>query len=147
MRICTLMLLFAVVALSSCVHQPAEKAEPKPTTSQGNQAETDPASLVGTWGTAIPDEPEEVAQVELKQDERWSFWPPPSQRPEYVDAKQPSQSGTWFVRKGTVFLRIEQSESDKIIPGMAFAFDIKSVSSDRAVVLWAGREMRFRKIR
>jgi hypothetical protein len=46
-----------------------------------------------------------------------------------------------------VFLLVEQSESDKIIPGMAFAFDIKSVSAERAVVLWSGQEMRFRKIR
>jgi len=40
-----------------------------------------------------------------------------------------------FARKGKVFLLVEQSESDKIIPGMAFAFDIKSVSPESAVVL------------
>jgi hypothetical protein len=93
----------------------------------------------------MPDKPEQVALVELKKDEHWGLWPPG--RPEYVDSKKPSQSGTWFVRNGKVFLLVEQSESDKIIPGMAFAFDIKSVSSDRAVVLWGGQEMRFRKIR
>ena|SRR6266550_2116809 len=146
MRVCSVMLLFAALMLGGCMHEPAEKAERKPTTSQGSLGQVDVA-LVGTWATAVPDEPTQVAQVELKHDEQWSFWPPPSQRPEYVDAKKPSQTGTWFVRKGTLFLRVEQSESDKIIPGMAFAFDIKSVSSDRAVVLWGGQEMRFRKVR
>jgi hypothetical protein len=81
----------------------------------------------------------------LGADEHWSLWAPG--RPEYTDPKKPSQAGTWFVRNGKVFLLVEQSESDKMMPGMAFAFDIKSVCSDGAVVLWGGREVRCRKIR
>jgi hypothetical protein len=131
--------------LSSCVHEPAEKARPTPATSHEAPAQTDAASLVGNWATAIPDEPNQVALVELKEDEHWSLWS--SGRPEYGDLKKPTQAGSWFLRNGKLFLLVEQSESDKIIPGMAFAFDIKSVSSDRAVVLWGGQEMRFRKIR
>ena len=45
------------------------------------------------------------------------------------------------------FPLVEQSESDKIIPGMAFAFDIKSVSPERAVVLWGGQEISCSRIR
>ncbi len=139
------MLLLGALALSGCKHHPATRAEPKPPVSQVAPAQTETASLVGTWATAIPDEPEQMARVELGADEHWSLWPP--RRPEYTDPKKPSQAGTWFVRNGKVFLLVEQSESDKIIPGMAFALDIKSVSSDRAVVLWGGREMRCRRIR
>jgi hypothetical protein len=129
----------AALALSGCVHQPASKVEPKPTTSQVALGQAEAASLVGTWAIGIPDEAEQTARIELGVDEHWSLWP--SRRNEYVDASKPSQAGTWFVRKGKVFLLVEQCESDKIIPGMAFAFDIKSVSSDRAVVLFAGREI------
>jgi hypothetical protein len=137
--------LLAALALSGCAHRPATKAEPKISVSQLTPGQTETASLVGTWTTALPDEPEQTARVELGADEHWSLWPPG--RPEYVDPKKPSQAGTWFIRNGKVFFLVEQSESDKIIPGMAFAFDIKSVSSDRAVVFWGGREMRCCKIR
>jgi len=103
------------------------------------------ASLIGTWATAIPDEPEQTTQVVLGADEHWTFWPTGPR--ENTDPKKPNQAGTWFVRNGKVFLLVEQSESDKVLPGMAFAFDIKSVSPDRAVVLWGGREVRCRRIR
>ena len=135
----------AALALSGCAHQPVTKAEPKPTVSQVAAVQAEAASLIGTWATAIPDEPEQTAQVVLGADEHWTFWP--AGRPDYADPKKPNQAGTWFVRNGKVFLLVEQSESDKILPGMAFAFDIKSVSSDRAVVLWGGREVRCRRIR
>lgn len=121
------------------MHHSATRAEPHPAISQSASSQTEAASLVGTWATGIPDEPKQTARIELGADEHWSLWP--SRRNEYIDASKPSQAGTWFVRKGKVFLLVEQSESDKIIPGMAFAFDIKSVSSDRAVVLWGGREI------
>jgi hypothetical protein len=137
--------LLAALALNGCAHQPATKGEPKPTVSQVAPLQTEAASLIGTWATAIPDEPEQTAQVVLGADDHWTFWPPG--RPEYTDPKKPNQAGTWFVRNGKVFLLVVQSESDKIIPGMAFAFDIKSVSSDRAIVLWGGREVRCRRIR
>ncbi len=135
----------AALVLSGCVHQPATNVEPKPTVSQVAPDQTEAASLVGTWATGIPDEPEQTARIELGADEHWSLWP--ARRNEYVDASKPSQAGTWFVRKGKVFLLVEQSESDKIIPGMAFAFGLRSVSSDRAVVLWGGGEVICRKIR
>lgn len=122
--------------------QLARKAEPKPTAPQVATPQTEAASLVGIWATAISDQPQQTAWVELGADEHWSAWP--SGRP---DPKKPTQAGTWFMRKGQVFLLVEQTESDKIIAGMAFALDIKSVSSDRAVVLWQGREMRFRRVR
>lgn len=137
--------VLAALALSGCAHQPATKGEPKPTVSQVAPVQTQAALLIGTWATAIPDEPEQTAQIVLGADERWSLWPP--SRPAYTDPKKPSQAGTWFVRKGKVFLLVDESESDKIIPGMAFAFDIKTVSSDRAIVLWEGREVRCRRIR
>jgi hypothetical protein len=144
MRLCASALLFALLAVSSCADRPQKKPEQVSGNSRTNLEETKSASLVGSWAISIADEPEQPAWVELKADEHWSFWPP---RQEYVAPKQPSQVGTWFVRHGKVFLLVEQSESDKIIPGMAFAFDIKSVSSDGAVVLWGGREMRCRRIR
>jgi hypothetical protein len=127
----------AALALNGCVHQPTPKVEPA--VSQVAPGQSEAASLVGTWATGIPDEPEQTARIQLGADEHWSLWS--SRRNEYTDASKPSKAGTWFVRKGKVFLLVEQSESDKIIPGMAFAFDIKSVSSDRAVVLWGGREI------
>jgi hypothetical protein len=138
-------LLLTSLALGGCMHQPTTAPEPTPTASQLAPGQTEAASLVGTWATGIPDEPEQTARIELGADEQWSLWP--SRRNEYVDAKKPSQAGTWFARKGKVFLLVEQSESDKIIPGMAFAFDIKSVSPERAVVLWGGREISCRRIR
>lgn len=125
--------------------RPATKVEPKPTTSLVAPVQTEAAVLVGAWATGIPDEPEQTERIELGADEHWSLWP--SRHHEYIDANKPSEAGTWFVRKGKVFLLVEQSESDKIIPGMAFAFDIKSVSSDKAIVLWGGREVSCRKIR
>ena len=135
----------AAIALSGCVQHSTTRAEAKPALSQVVRAQTEAASLVGTWATAIPDEPGQTARVELGADEHWSLWP--RRRPAYVEPKKPSQAGTWFVRNGKVFLLVEQSESDKIIPGMAFAFDVKSVSSERAVVLWGGREMRCQRLR
>jgi hypothetical protein len=141
-RHCSMLSLFAL-ALSGCL-QPAAKVEPKPMPAQSAPAQTEVGSLVGAWQTMTPDEPQQTARVELRADEHWSFWP--LSRPQYVDAKKPSQSGTWFVRKGKVFLLVEESESDKIIPGMAFAFDIKSVSGDAAAVLWGGLEVHCRRI-
>lgn len=137
--------LLPALALSGCVHEPAIKVEPKPTVSQAPPSESEGTSLIGTWATGIPDEPDQRARIVLGVDEHWSLWP--SKRNEYVDANKPTQAGTWFVRKGKVFLLVEYSESDKIIPGMAFAFDIRSVSSDRAVVLWGGREISSSRIR
>jgi hypothetical protein len=137
--------IFAPLALSGCVHQRGAREEPKPTVSQEASVETETAALVGTWGTALPDEPDQTAQIVLGTDERWSLWP--ASKPAYTGPKKPSQAGTWFVRKGKVFLLVDESESDKIIPGMTFAFDIKTVSSDTAVVLWGGREVRCRRIR
>src|SRR4051812_26544728 len=103
------MALLAALALCGCAHQPIAKGEPKPTVSQVERVQTEAASLIGTWTTAIPDEPKKVAQVVLGADEHWTFWP--SGGPEHADLKKPNQAGTWFVRNGKVFLLVEQSES------------------------------------
>ncbi len=59
-------------------------------------------------------------------------------------------AGTWFVRNGILFLRIEETKEppERIGPGLAFTFDVKSVTPD-ALVLHQMREnddMKFRRI-
>ncbi len=145
MHRCFFIAPLSALALSGCMNQPATRVQAKPTVSQAAPARAEVVSLVGTWATVIADEPEQTVRVELGADEHWGIWP--SARPDYIDAKKPSQAGTWFVRNHKVFFLVEQSESDKVIPGMAFAFDIKSVSSDEAVVLWGTHEVRCHRIR
>ncbi len=58
--------------------------------------------------------------------------------------------GSWFVRNGVLFLRIEHTkeEPERIGPGLAFTFDVKSVTPE-ALVLHQMREehdMEFRRI-
>ena len=58
--------------------------------------------------------------------------------------------GSWFVRNGILFLRIEHTkeEPERIGPGLAFTFDVKSVTA-QALVLHQMREeddMKFRRI-
>ena len=137
--------LLTVLALSGCAHRAATKSAPNGSIAQTTPAQRESVSLEGTWEASIPDEPKQMARVKLEADEQWSLWPPG--RPEYVDPNKPSQAGTWFVRNGKVFLLVEQSESDRIMPGMAFAFHIKSVSPDRAVVLWGGKEISCNRVR
>ena len=59
-------------------------------------------------------------------------------------------AGSWFVRKGILFLRIEQTkeEPERIGPGLAFTFDVKSVTQDEMVVhqMRDKDEMKFRRI-
>ena len=61
MRLCASVLLFALLAVSSCADRPPKKPEQVSGNSRTNLQETESSSLVGSWAISIADEPEQAA--------------------------------------------------------------------------------------
>jgi hypothetical protein len=82
--------------------------------------------------------------MELGADGRWRCWSPSRQGD--PAAKIIIQSGSWFVRQKLFVLRIEKNDNGvaKIPPGMAYTFDIKSISPEEAVFIWPDGNREFK---
>jgi len=88
-------------------------------------------------------------QIELVADGKWRCWSP-SRQPDPA-ARVTIQSGSWFVRQKVFVLRIEKNDSgvSKIPPGMAYTFDVKSISPKTAIFIWpdGDRELKWTRVR
>jgi len=100
-------------------------------------------TMVGDW-----EDNDNMVLMRLSQDEQWKWWDVHGQgeRP----PEPPMLAGQWFVRRGVLYLRIDDTkeEPERIGPGLAFALEVKSVSPD-TIVLHHPREnhdMNFRRV-
>jgi hypothetical protein len=123
-----------------------KRGEPPGAANQGQPPTQDPpleSAVVGLWRFSIPSEPQQMT-IRIDGGTKWAWWAQPSQ---VSGAEPPTQSGTWFIRKGTLFLRVQQTQSDKIIPNMVFAFDLKSATSNAIVADWNSQEIKCERVR
>jgi hypothetical protein len=101
------------------------------------------AEMVGTWHSR-----EGSILLELASEEHWKWWDLSEQsgRP----SEPPMLAGSWFVRNGILFLRIEQTKEpqERLGPGLAFTFDVRSVTPESMVLhqMRDEHEMKFRRI-
>ena len=104
--------------------------------------QTDEKRLVGTWDFSFPDGEPNV-RIQLLTDAHWKLWKPGTKDEPVI------QRGTWFLHGKTLFLRIEESIRGHIPPGIAYSFDIESVSLDKARLVWLDgkREVDWLRIR
>jgi hypothetical protein len=86
--------------------------------------------MAGTWLFHFPGDETDL-RIELAKDGHWKWWPPVEGSP----PAQPTQTGTWFVHQQVLVLRVETSESDKIPAGLAFTYEVRSVTA-QAIVLY-----------
>src|SRR5262245_48582793 len=108
--------------LQGCTEQQHSSAGPSPDDSKTKM-------LVGTWEFSLPDG-EKNLRLELEKGGTWQWWSP-SRQPD-PNAKIPIQKGKWFVRDGTLYLRIETTRAHDFPAGIALTYDIVSVSSNTA---------------
>ena len=147
MRMLNFIAALAVLGVCGCderpVSSPNQPVAANKSASTPQPATDTTATMVGTWHSR-----ESSTLLELAGDERWKWWDLREQsgRP----SEPPMLAGSWFVRKGILFLRIEQTkeEPERIGPGLAFTFDVKSVTQDEMVVhqMRDKDEMKFRRI-
>ena len=130
-------LLSALVLLVSCSSEPGTRRS----TTAAPSGDTEGA-VVGLWRLSLPYEPQPI-NLKVGADEQWAWWTSARNGA----TAEPTQSGTWFIRKGTFYLRVKQTESDKILPNMVFAFDLKSVTTNEIVADWNGRELKCERVR
>ena len=102
--------------------------------------------LVGTWTFSFPDG-EPNMRAEFTANGHWRWWSPAREADPNI--KHTLQGGTWFVREGTLFCRIEQSPFRDFHPGIAFTFDVVSVGPETAVFIWPDgkREIKWTRVR
>src|ERR1051326_7409542 len=86
------------------------------------------ATMVGIW-----EDNKNMVLLRLGPDEQWKWWDVyghGGRAPE-----PPMLAGQRFVRKGILYLRIDQTkeEPERIGPGLAFALEVKSVSPDAII--------------
>lgn len=88
------------------------------------------AFLAGTWRWWPEPGSDECITIELSRDGRWR-WAPSQQ-----DASAPPepQGGSWFVHEGTLVLRVEGGDTGQLPPGMAFTFNLKSLTAQQALM-------------
>jgi hypothetical protein len=112
---------------------------PQPSADQANEK-----SMVGTWTFPFPDGDPNI-HVKLRANGHWDWW-------SHTSPKFPPgalQAGRWFIHDGTLFCRIEESRFRDFPPGMAFTFDLKSVSAETALLTWLDgkREVKWTRVR
>ena|SRR6266404_9619291 len=88
-------------------------------------------SIVGTWTFSFPDGDPNM-HVAFNANAHWNWWSRTS--PKLAESGA-LQTGKWFIHDGTLFCRIEESHFHDFPPGMAFSFDLKSVSADTALLI------------
>jgi hypothetical protein len=105
-------------------------------------AADNPVAMMGTWRSRDP-----PTLVELGPGQRWKWWDLSAQS--RLPSEPPDVAGSWFVRNGILFLRIEKTmeEAERIGPSLAFTYDVKSVTPEAMVLHQTGQEdMTFRRI-
>jgi hypothetical protein len=147
MRTIDLAMAVVIVALSGCAGHHASTpsqslAGSTPTTTAEPAATDHPVAMAGTWHCR-----ENSIVIELAADGQWRWWESgQSRRP----PEAPALTGSWFIRKAALYLRIEHTKEppERIGPGLAFTFDVKSVTPE-AMILHHMREegdLTFRRI-
>ena len=146
MRTSSIAAVLWIVAICSCVgqgaSQPRESASTLQSTNSPPTSGSDvPLAMAGTWHSR-----EDMILLELGRGGHWRWWDLHEQsgRP----SEPPALEGSWFVRKGILFLVIEQTKDppERIGPGLAFALSVNSVTSD-AIILHHARETHDMKLR
>jgi len=137
-----------ILTIFSCVgqgaSQPREPASFVQSTNLPPPSDSDvPQAMAGTWHSR-----KDTILLDLASGGHWKWWDLREQsgRP----SEPPALEGSWFVRKGVLFLVIEQTKQppERIGPGLAFALNVKSVTSDAMILHRPSQtdDMKFRRI-
>ena len=134
---------FLGVLLCGCGHHQQLSA---PVTSD-SKALTDQSAATlfgGSWDLSFPDGLQNV-RIEMQQSGRWRLWSPSGQ----PDPTATIQAGTWFIRQKILFLRVEERTLGHWPLGLAYTFDVLSVSKDAALLTWLDgkREVKWTRAR
>src|SRR5258706_147408 len=133
MRTIKLIATLAVLGTCGCAERRASSPnQPRtanpPTSPRGFPTNPAPA-IAGPWHSR-----EHSFLGDLANAGHWKGWDLGEQSGRPTDP--PMLAGTWFVRNGILFLRIEETKEppERIGPGLAFTFDVKSVTPDALVL-------------
>lgn len=147
MRTINFIVALALLTVCGCaersVTSPSQPVTAKASAPAPPPATDATAAMVGTWHCR-----EHGFLWDLADDGHWKWWDLSEQSGRPSDP--PMLAGTWFVRNEILFLRIQETKepAERIGPGLAFTFDVKSVTAD-AMILHQMREqedMKFRRI-
>ena len=136
---------------SGCDIQPYRSATAPANASHSNTI-TDQNAMslfVGTWDFSFPDGLQNV-RIEMQQSGHWKLWIPFGQTPPSpkIVSGAEIQTGSWFIHQRTLFLRIEETSQGHMPPGIAYTFDVSSVSTNAALLTWLDgkREVKWTRV-
>ena len=113
--------LIIVMASMGCAH--SDSATGGSTVTQVTSA-INASAFVGTWLYQVVSVKDPI-RVKLSKSGHWE-WRPPIEMAGL--SKQPTQAGRWSIAGDQLVLTVEQTESDKIMPGHKFSFTVLSVA-------------------
>jgi hypothetical protein len=143
-----LAVILATAAICGCVRQhqissSQQTGKVGPAAASREPEGESAGAMLGTWQSR-----DHEILLSLGSDESWKWWD--LSQTKGRPPEPPALAGQWFLRKGVLYLRIDQTkeEPERIGPGLAFALEVKSVSPD-AIILHHPREsnnMNFKRI-
>jgi hypothetical protein len=122
----------ALLALAGCTHAPTLGTRGNPLATSLSQATLLNGvveSMAGTWLFQF-NEGDKNNRIQLSSSGHWEWWVEEDGK----SVETPFTSGTWFVYRGVLVLRVEKAQIGEIPPGSAFTWDIRQVTAKNIVI-------------